>query len=178
MIAAYQDAEKKLAANDPEGVRAALESARARGSRGPLSDDPEVQEVASQLLTSLRLYAVWSLEASSWHRAGLYASLILMLDPTNTDAKAVARKAAKGEALQARFAGALAAAQAHRWGTALALALSVLHARPGFPGASNLVARARVALRPKPATPASSVSATAPTTSSPASPSKPNPPPP
>jgi hypothetical protein len=179
LVTAYRDAEKKLAANDAEGVRADLESARAAGSRGPLGDDPEVQAVASDLQMSLRLNAVWSLEASNWHRAGLYASLVLMLDPANSDAKSIARKAAAGEALQARFARALAAARAHRWRTALALALSVLHARPGFPGASNLVAQARVALRPKPAAArAPSVSASAPTTSSPATPSKPNPPPP
>ena len=152
VLATYRDAGRRLAADDTAGVRAALQSARAQLSNSALGDDPDVQEVVSDLQTRVRLSATWALEAGRWRQAASYASLVLLLDPTDHEAKDIARKAAAGMALQARFATALAASRAHEWTRTLTLALSVLHTQPGFPGAAHLVAAARAALRPRPAT--------------------------
>ena len=65
--------------------------------------------------------------------------LVLLLNPVNAEAKDIARKAAAGEALQARLATAWAASRAHEWRRALALAFSVLHAHldPGRGGSGE-----------------------------------------
>ena len=152
VLATYREAGRRLAADDAAGVRVALQSARAQLSTSALGDDPDVQEVVSDLQTTVRRSATWALEAQRWRQAASYASLALLLDPTDHEANDIARKAAVGMALQARLATALAASRAHEWTRTLTLALAVLHAQPGFPGAANLVAEARAALRPRPAT--------------------------
>jgi len=179
LLATLGDAGKRLAAGDAAGVLVALRSARAQVPHGPLSDAPVTRRVATDLHARLLAAARTTLAKAHWHRAWLYASGVLLLDPADAKAAAITRKAKADEVLQGRLGTALAAAGAHKWRHSLALALAVLHARPGFPGAANLVRRARVALRPKakprPAavTTASTAGRVAPTT-----PSAPQPPPP
>lgn len=184
LLATLQSAGTKLAAGHAAGVLAALKSARAQVPKGPLSDDAEIQQVAADLQVRLLTAARAMLAKTRWHKAVLYAAGALLLDPADAKATAVAGTAKKDEALQAKLNSALAAARAHRWKRALALALSVLKAHPGFPGAANVVSEARVALRPKPAakparsTAPASTPTTPPTTPAPAPQPPPPPPPP
>jgi hypothetical protein len=179
VLAAYRTAARKVAADDAAGVLAAVESARTKASQAQLRDDIEIRQAAADLQTRLRLNAIWALEATSWHQAGLYASSVLVLDPVNKEAQGFLKQATTGENLQARFARALAAARARKWAVALALARSVLSAQPGFPGAANLVAEARVALRPKrSATHASAAAPPQPSYTAPAKPGATQPAPP
>ena len=183
VLAAYRIAATKVAAEDAAGALAALASTRGQASQAPLRNDIEIRQVVADLQMRLRLNAIWSLEAMRWHRAGLFAASVLILDPANKEAQGLLGQAKTGEILQARLARALAAARARKWAKALALARSVLRAHPGFPGAANLVAEARMALKPKPkpkpkATHTSAPAQPQPSTTTPARPSATQPAPP
>jgi hypothetical protein len=178
-LALLQHADDRLSAGDAQGVVGAVGEASASMPGVPLTQEPRARVPATTLEGRLLVAARAKFVTAHWHEAGLYATALLLLDPGDAKGAALAKRARGNEILQGRLAAASTAARAHRWRPALSLALAVLHARPGFPGAADLVRRARVALRPKakprPAavTTASTAGRVAPTT-----PSAPQPPPP
>ena len=115
-------------------------------------------------------------------RRASFAAALLVLEPSEPSAEALAAKARTGAELSARLAKAKDAARHGKWREALRLALAVTAVRKDFPGAAAIIADARKALAPKPsprpaAAPAA-VTTAAPSTGGPSSGSTSQPPPP
>ncbi len=172
----------KVAAGDASGVLMLLTNAQVRITDDLAHGRIPAQRTFATLEERLSTASRAALVKSRWRSAGLYAGALLVLTPSSREGQTLSASAHVGAALQAKLTKAADAARAHRWKTALALALAVLRGHPGFPGAATIVHKARVALTPKPVpapAPAPPVAAAAPrVTVQPPAPSAPQPPPP
>ena len=92
-----------------------------------------------------------ALRNAAWVQAGRLSAALLVLEPSSELAATLDARAQTGEDLSAKLGKAKDAARHGRWREALRMALAVLAAQKGFPGAAAVVADARHALAPKPA---------------------------
>ena len=165
LTGALRQARTALARGDAEGVVTTLSPLPAKDVRAALRESPEVAASATALAGQLTTAANEALRRSDWGRAERFAEALLVLRPSDDAVTALSAKAQTGAKLSAKLAKARGEASQGHWRSALRLALAITAVDKDFPGAPSLVARARVALKPKPrSTPA----ATTPTPTAPA----------
>ncbi len=111
--------------------------------------DPEVRDSIDVLSGDMVAAGRKALTARRWGTAARYARAIVVLDPASKRAVGIQKRAQAGLALSAKLADARAAAQQRRWREALRLGLAILAVDKSFPGAADIVADARAALKPK-----------------------------
>jgi hypothetical protein len=170
-------ADERLTQGKVAGVVAAIDDARRAVPNGPLPLAAGSAGLTTQLERHLHDVAERDLANGRWRLAVDLATAWLALRPADADATGLLAAARSGAVLQAKLAMARAAADAGRWRRARRLALAVLKAHKGFPGAAAVVAEARVALAPKPALkPAATTAPTPSSNQSPATPAAPPPP--
>ena len=174
-----EKADEKLAQGDAAGVLAAVGVARRVVPDGPLPVSTESAGLTTRLALHIKDVAERDLAGARWGPARSLAMALSSLQPGSADASRLLAEARSGAALQAKLVRARAAAAAGHWRTARRLALAVLDARKGFPGAAAVVAQATAALAPKPKpTPTRAATSAATNSSPPAStPAAPPPPP-
>jgi hypothetical protein len=179
-LAQLQQASARLKAQDGQGVVVAVRTADARGLQDVAAASFDVRRAVNALAADVAKAAQAALAARAWDRGHALLTALLILDPKNADLGALGKQAHLGDRLRADLEAARRAAQRRHWRAALRLALAVLAADKGFPGAADVAARARVALAPKPKPSATASSAVAPATVAPPTTTStpPQPPPP
>lgn len=148
--AALNQAAASLKDGSLPAVIEALQSVGAGDLRAVIARDAAVGKVGAALAADLTAEGKAALTGLEWGRAARSSQALLILQPGSAAAADLAEKAAAGQKLSAQLAQARAAARGGEWRKALRLALAVLAAHEGFPGAQFVVADARQALKPKP----------------------------
>jgi hypothetical protein len=161
---ALREASEAVGAGSVQGVLTALGAVKAADLRAVLRAEAGAAQTAEALAKDLTTEGRKALRTLEWERAARSASALLVLDPSSAVGKSIAGDAAAGKKVSAKLAEAKAAARDGEWRKALRLALAVLAAHKGFPGAQAVVADAREALKPKPK-PAETQTVTTPETS-------------
>jgi hypothetical protein len=150
VVAQLEKAGVRLKAGDAQGVLTSLQAMRTVDLQAALEGTAAVRKPADALAEDLATASRRALREGAWVRAGRLSAALLVLEPSSELAARFGARAQKGQDLSVKLVEAKAAARRGQWRTALRLALAVLAAEKGFPGAAAVVADARRALAPKP----------------------------
>jgi len=150
VVARLEKAGVRLEASDAEGVLTTLQAIGTVDLQTALDGNGAARASADALAEDLAAAARMALSHGAWSRARSYAAALLVLEPSSALAATLDARAQTGEDLSAKLSRAKDAARHGRWRAALRMALAVLAAHKGFPGAAAVVADARNALAPKP----------------------------
>jgi len=151
VVARLEKARLRLNARDAAGVLTTLQAIRTVDLQTALDENPAVRGSVHALAEDLTAASRRALGNAAWVRAGGFAAALRVLEPSSELAATLRARAQTGKDLRAKLGRARDAARHGRWRAALRLALAVLAAKKGFPGAAAVVADARHALAPKPA---------------------------